>query len=173
MPFDWQIPSSNQLKDGFQYVKISSPIIETFFSEDKYLFRTFQKFLKKKYIGYLLINETGWINYIWCATPDSPPPVHLTKSKNMQNLYWIFFCRTNEVYQNKGYYCKCLQLFCDELIKSKNVSPKSIFIDAGASSISANKAIINSGFIRNGGIRVIRLYIPPFINLKFVNWKTD
>lgn len=174
LPNNWHFPSSNQLiKNGFEYVKFSPSIVNTYFSMDKYLFKTFQKFLKKKYIGFLLINASGWINYIWCATPYSPPPVHLTRSKKMRDLYWIFFCRTNEEYQNKGFYCKCLQLFCNELITTKNISPESVYVDAGSSSISANKAIINSGFIRNGEIRIVRFYIPPFINLKFVNWKNE
>jgi len=68
---------------------------------------------------------------------------------------------------------KCLQLFCNELLKSYNTSPESIYIDAGSSSISANKAMINSGFIRNGEIKIIRLFIPPLINIKLVNWETE
>ena len=174
LPLDWHFSLSNFIKENrFQYVKINPAIINTFFLKDKYLNKTFHKFLNKKYIGYILLDESEWINYIWCATPNTPPPLHLTKLKKMENLYWIFFCRTNEVYQNKGFYSKCLQLFCNELLKSFNTSPESIYIDAGSSSISANKAMINSGFIRNGEIKIIRLFIPPLINIKLVNWKTE
>lgn len=163
---------NNKEENGFKYLKITPINIDTFFSRDKYLSKTFHKFLKKKYIGYFLINDYEWINYIWCANPFSPPPVHLTSLKDIRNLYWIFFCRTNEVYQNKGFYSRCLQLFCNQLIRTYNANPDNIFIDAESSSISANKAIINSGFIRYGEINLTRIHILPFIDIKKINWIT-
>ena len=167
LPEDWE--SDAHLETGLQYTRIDESIIQKYFT-DRSRQAQLSSLLSKGFIGYLLHNGKDWINYIWCSTPQTPPPNHIPRKIHDPRTYWIFFCRTNDAFRNQGYYSYCLKLYCDRLIEAFGVEKTRIYIDTELELIAADKAIRKAGFEECGYLALNRIYIPRLLDIKFGKW---
>ena len=109
-------------------------------------------------IGCFLVNEKEWVTYAWMSTPGQKPPTQIPNWVKNEQVYWIYYCRTKENYQSKGYYKAALKiLIMEAYYKNKNAG---IFIDTNAANIPSRKAILSSGFSPAGVIKSLPIRIP-------------
>jgi hypothetical protein len=170
IPDSWE--NDIQPGEGLSYSKIDGKIIDRFFENHKNKDKLHSLY-ELNYIGYLLHNKEDWINYIWCSTPQTPPPTHIPGKIFDKSNYWIFFCRTNEAFRNQGFYTYGLKLFCQMLIEKYGVAKNRIYIDTELELIPADKAIRKAGFEECGYLSVSRIYFPRLLDIKFGEWHKD
>ncbi len=170
IPANWE--NDARLAAGQSYTRIDEALIRKYFGESS---RGAQllALLKKNYVGYLLHDGKDWINYIWSSTPGTPPPNHIPRKIHDPRTYWIFFCRTNDAFRNRGYYSFCLKLFCERLIEEFGVEKTSIYIDTELELVAADKAIRKAGFKECGYLSLNRIYLPRLLDIKFGEWHKD
>lgn len=170
LPEDWE--SDAHLETGLQYTRIDESIIQKYFTERSRQAQL-SNLLGKGFVGYLLHDGKDWINYIWSSTPQTPPPNHIPRKIHDPRNYWIFFCRTNDAFRNRGFYSYCLKLFCQTLIDQYGVEKDRIYIDTELELAAADKAIRKAGFAECGYLALNRIYIPRLLDIKFGKWHKD
>ncbi len=167
LPDHWE--NDARLEPGLQYTRIDETIIHQYFIDNSRKLQLIA-LLEKGYIGYLLHDGKDWINYIWSSTPNTPPPNHIPKKIFDPRNYWIFFCRTNDTFRNRGFYSYCLKLFCQALIEKYNIEGNRIYIDTELELVAADKAIRKAGFEECGYLSLNRIYLPKLLDIKFGKW---
>ncbi len=157
------------LKNGLFFDIFSKKLIDKFFYRDIYRKKLFNKFLSTGHIGYLLHNNDNWINYTWVSPPKANINFHLPKKIKNNDKYWIFFCRTNEFFQGRGFYSLSLKLLCNSLIHEHSISKSKIYIDTESNLIPATRAIERAGFIFHKKIFLTSFRIPKLFNIKIIH----
>ncbi|AHD05819.1 hypothetical protein ERIC2_c20270 [Paenibacillus larvae subsp. larvae DSM 25430] len=129
---------------------MDNKVIEHYFFRQPERMELFLSFLKKSYIGVLLHTDTDWVSYAWMSRPGSDPPPHLPRTVLETGGYWIFFCRTNNGYQNQGNFKRALALLVRKAFEREEM-PK-VFADIQEDNDSSWKGTMAIGFKRIGSI---------------------
>lgn len=168
LPEDWKYPDSF-LGERLEWAWANENILDLFFSMDRARIRIFKKFLLRRFVGIISSCQGQWASYAWMKHPESIGPAHLPRNVKKLPVYWIFYCRTHELYQSKRIYKQSL---CNlaEWARKRN-SKADIYIDTELNNVSSRKAILAVGFKPCGVIRTLSIVFPKLGHITFGDWK--
>jgi len=148
----------------FEWAWLDQEKVSLFFSQDVRL-NMFKKFLTKGFIGLVWYKGGEWVSYAWMSPPESFGPPHLPRGIQRLPVYWIFYCRTKEIYQGHGLYKASLRLLA-HWARGRDPEAK-VYIDTEPKNIASRHAIKDVGFVPKGIITTWTLRIPRY---SFVIW---
>jgi len=140
------------------YTILDSTWIHYFFGADKTRANTFNRFLSQGFKGIVWYESNEWISYAWMSTPETLGPPHLPRWIRELPVYWIFYCRTKEQYQRRGFYKASIALLA-QWARERDPNAK-VYIDASPDNIPSIKAIESVGFVPAGTITTLTLQLP-------------
>jgi Acetyltransferase (GNAT) family len=139
--------------------RIADPaLIDATFRDDTDRTRRFQRYLRSRHAGLILVRSGAWISYGWCSSPQAAAPPHLPAWASRQGAYWIFGCHTHERYRCRGIYKQLLARLI-ALVFGREPS-STICIDTHAENIASRRAIAASGFRPCGVFSTCRIWAP-------------
>jgi RimJ/RimL family protein N-acetyltransferase len=141
--------------------------VKEFFSDNERK-RTFIRFLDKQAIGLILHRRSSWMTYAWMTSPSSEPPPHLPRWVRDLDVFWIFYCRTNDSFRGRGLYRLAMSLLIERA--RKVIQEARIFIDTAPSNIPSRRAILSVGFKPKGVIVSYRFRLPKVNNWVWGHW---
>ena len=135
-------------------------LLEKHFAGNKSMLR----FLQAGAIGILIETDDTWLTVGWFRTPATGSfPYQLPAKWRSKNVFWIFSCRTNSNFRNKGLYTFLLRSMI-AIIRRDFSDHAEIYIDTATDNIAAKKAIVKVGFKSLGRSRYLRI---PILNIVF------
>lgn len=154
---------------GFTQELLSTAQIDRFFGRSATLRLRFMRYIRQGFVGMLIHDGSQWITYAWMSTPSSGLPPHLPKWKNVERVYWIFGCRTEERFRGKGYYKQALRLLMHQALRLEGCQPQ-ILIDTSLHNRPSRRAISEIGFEPAGVIRCASLALPFICRFVWGEW---
>jgi hypothetical protein len=140
------------------YSILDQPQIDHLFTCDKARAHTFHRFLTLGFHGIVWHQSNEWISYAWMSTPETLGPPHLPRWIRKLPVYWIFYCRTKEQYQRRGFYKASIALL-SQWAQDREPNAK-VYIDTSPDNIPSRKAIESVGFVSAGTITTLTLRLP-------------
>jgi len=142
---------------GAQWLAASPETISLLFAADRRRHRGFQGFLDRGWLGMFLAREEEWIAYSWATPPGSGSPPHLPRWVGELGAYWIFYCHTKQQFRGNGVYRRLLAQMVARLNERK---PSAIYADVLVENLASQRAMLASGFDRDGEMTTYNLWIP-------------
>jgi len=144
--------------DGLQFTQATEDIINSSFANDPSREKTFKRFVHAGYCGYILHNESEWVNYGWMSPPGVFGPPHLPDELKKIDCYWLFYQHTKKEYRGRGYYKLSLKLQLCSIMSDECIHPT--FIDTTLDNIASRRGILTVGFEPKGIIHTREVHIP-------------
>lgn len=146
-----------------------------FFGDDRKRHDVFMEYVRKKYVGLILHNNSEWLAYAWMSNPLSEGPPHLAPSLKSLCPYWIFYCHTKQRFRGRGFYKLSLRQMLkrarEHMDELKRRLP--VYIDTERSNVASRRGIISAGFKEKGVVVCYYLRIPGHKVILKQKWLWD
>lgn len=158
LPEQWKCIGPNPAVFG--WAQINEQTLKRIFSNDLQRLMTFEKFLRRGFLGIVWYNEEEWVSYAWMSLPETAGPPHLPRSVQKLLVHWIFYCRTKEKYQRRGLYKASLSLLANW---ARERDPETeVYVDTELNNIPSRRAIEAVGFLPRGVITTWAFRVPRY-----------
>jgi RimJ/RimL family protein N-acetyltransferase len=137
---------------------VDPELLEELFERDTNRLRRFQRYLRLRHTGLMLVRGGQWIAYGWFSNPRGAGPPHLPRSTAGMGAYWIFGCHTHERFRRRGVYKRLLERLIAFALA--NDPSATVLIDTHADNVASRRAIPAAGFRPRGIFSTYRVWVP-------------